>query len=74
MNENAARVDWAGAGVRLPGRLVGPRAVRLAVARALGEPARRERAREFAAWARVEDPGGRAAELLEAMVAQARGG
>jgi len=72
MNENAARLDWVGAGVRLPGRFVCPAAVRLAVARALGEPERRERARELAAWARSADPGARAAQLLEAMVAQAR--
>ncbi|MCW3012572.1 MAG: hypothetical protein JWO90_2976, partial [Solirubrobacterales bacterium] len=34
MNENAARVDWAGVGVRIPRRLLGPRSVRLAVDRA----------------------------------------
>ncbi len=36
MNENAARLDWAGAGVRLPRRFVSPRPLRLAVERALG--------------------------------------
>ena len=36
MNENAARLDWAGAGVRLPRRFVSPGAVRLAVERTLG--------------------------------------
>jgi UDP:flavonoid glycosyltransferase YjiC (YdhE family) len=35
MNENAARVDWAGAGVRVPRRFVTPSALRLAVERAL---------------------------------------
>ncbi len=35
MNENAARLDWAGAGVRLPRRFVSPRPLRLAVERAL---------------------------------------
>ncbi len=35
MAENAARVDWAGAGVRLPRRLLSPRTVRWAVQRAL---------------------------------------
>ena len=35
MGENAARADWAGVGVRLPRRLLGPRALRLAVGRAL---------------------------------------
>jgi UDP:flavonoid glycosyltransferase YjiC (YdhE family) len=35
MNENAARVDWAGLGTRLPRRFVTPRGVRLAVQKAL---------------------------------------
>lgn len=65
MNENAARVDWAGAGVRLPRRLCAPGPLRLAVARALAEPGLRARARELAAWARVNDAGARAAGLLE---------
>ena len=52
MNENGARVDWAGVGVRLPRRMVGPRGVALAVGRALARPALRARARELAAWAR----------------------
>ena len=43
MNENAARVDWAGVGVRVPRRLCAPRPVRLAVERALAEPRLRER-------------------------------
>ena len=38
MAENAARVDWAGLGVRLPRRLCTPRGVRLAVRRALRRP------------------------------------
>ncbi|HWC25890.1 MAG TPA: nucleotide disphospho-sugar-binding domain-containing protein, partial [Solirubrobacteraceae bacterium] len=38
MNENAARADWAGVGVRLPARLVGARALELAVGRALARP------------------------------------
>ena len=37
MSENAARVDWAGAGVRIPPHFIRPRAVRLAAERALGE-------------------------------------
>jgi UDP:flavonoid glycosyltransferase YjiC (YdhE family) len=69
MNENAARVDWAGAGVRLPRRLVTARGLRLAVQRALGEPGRRERARELAAWAARRDPADRAAELVEGLAA-----
>jgi UDP:flavonoid glycosyltransferase YjiC (YdhE family) len=66
MNENAARVAWAGVGVRIPRRLVGPRAVGLAVGRALEDPALRARARELAAWLAAHDPGARASELLEA--------
>ncbi len=69
MNENAARVAWAGAGVRVPRRLVSRRAVRLAVARAVGEPALAARARELAAWAEAHPGGPRAAELLERYVA-----
>jgi len=65
MNENAARLDWAGAGVRLPRRFVSPRGVRLAVERALEEPSIRARAREIEAWMRQHDPAGEAARLLE---------
>ena len=66
MNENAARVDWAGVGVRLPRRLAGARCVRLAVGRALARPALRARARELARWAATHDGPQRAAELVEA--------
>ncbi len=55
MNENAARLDWAGAGVRVPRRFVSPRTVRLAVERALEEPSIRARARELADWAAAHD-------------------
>jgi UDP:flavonoid glycosyltransferase YjiC (YdhE family) len=65
MNENAARLDWAGAGVRVPRRFVTPRVLRLAVERALGEPTIRERARELAAWAGEHDAGKVAARLVE---------
>jgi UDP:flavonoid glycosyltransferase YjiC (YdhE family) len=65
MNENAARVEWAGVGVRLPGRYTSPLGLRLAVGRALAEPARRRRARELAAWARAVDPPAVAAQLVE---------
>ena len=66
-NENAARVAWAGAGVRIPRRLVGPSSVRLAVQRALGEPGLGARARELAAWCASHDAGAQAAELVEAL-------
>ncbi len=65
MNENAARLDWAGAGVRLPRRFVSPRTVRLAVERAIEEPSIRARARELAQWHAAHDPGAAAAELVE---------
>jgi UDP:flavonoid glycosyltransferase YjiC (YdhE family) len=65
MNENAARVDWAGAGVRLPRRMCTPWAVRLAVQRALSEPRLARRAAELAGWAAGHDAGARAAELVE---------
>jgi UDP:flavonoid glycosyltransferase YjiC (YdhE family) len=68
MNENAARVDWANVGVRIPRRLVGPRAVRLAVDRALAEPQLAATARGLAAWARANPAGARAVALLEAYV------
>jgi UDP:flavonoid glycosyltransferase YjiC (YdhE family) len=70
MNENAARIAWAGAGVRIPRRLVGPRAIRLAVGRALEDAALRARARAIAGWLEEHDPGVRAAELLESFAAQ----
>src|SRR5207253_10460045 len=65
MNENAARLDWAGAGVRVPRRFTSPRVVRLAVERALGEPSIRARAREIGRWARERDCGDSAARLIE---------
>ena len=71
MNENAARVAWAGAGVRVPRRFVTPRALRLAVERALGDPAIRARAREVAAWAGKHDAGETAARLVEGLAERA---
>ena len=72
MGENAARVDWAGVGVRLPQRLTTPRGVRLATGRALGDPARRVRARSLAAWVAANDPATTAAQLVEDLAS--RGG
>jgi UDP:flavonoid glycosyltransferase YjiC (YdhE family) len=69
MNENAARLDWAGAGVRLPWRLLSPSTVRLAVRRALAEPALAARARELAAWAASNNAADRAARLVEQLAA-----
>ena len=69
MAENAARIDWAGAGVRLPRRFVTPNGVRLAVERALASPAYGARARELAAWAATHDGPARACEAIEAWAA-----
>ena len=74
MNENAARVDWAGVGVRVPRRLVAPRTVRLAVTRAVADTTIRRAARGVAAWAVEHDAGARAAELVERLAGVAGGG
>jgi len=73
MNENAARIDWAGAGVRLPRRLVGARALSLAVGRALARPELLRRAAQMRAWAAEHDAAARAAQLVEALAATSRG-
>lgn len=73
MGENAARVDWAGVGVRLPWRLLSPLTLRLAVDRALDPAAGyAARAAEIAAWAAGNDAATRAAELLEALAQPSR--
>jgi UDP:flavonoid glycosyltransferase YjiC (YdhE family) len=68
MAENAARADWAKVGVRIPWGLLSPRTLRLAVNRALSNPALRTRAEELARWAATNDGAMRAAELVEQMV------
>lgn len=70
MNENAARLAWAGAGVRLPRRFISPRPLRLAVQTAASEPKMRAKARELAAWARSHDAADRAAVLVERLAEQ----
>jgi UDP:flavonoid glycosyltransferase YjiC (YdhE family) len=69
MNENAARLDWAGAGVRLPRRFLTPRPLRLAVEHAVGDPSIRAGARELAAWSAAHDPADTAAGLVEQLAA-----
>ncbi len=71
MNENAARVDWAGVGVRVPRRLVAPLSVRLAVTRALEDSSISRAVHSLAAWAAGHDAGRRAAELVEELAARA---
>jgi UDP:flavonoid glycosyltransferase YjiC (YdhE family) len=65
MAENAARVDRAGLGVRLPRRLCSPRGVRLAVRRALERPALRRQAALVGRWVAAHDGRLRAAEEIE---------
>jgi UDP:flavonoid glycosyltransferase YjiC (YdhE family) len=72
MNENAARVDWAGVGVRLPRRMASARPLALAVGRALARPGLRARARELAAWAASNDGAARAADLVEELATRGR--
>jgi UDP:flavonoid glycosyltransferase YjiC (YdhE family) len=63
MAENAARVDWAGLGVRLPRRLCTPRGVRVAVRRALRRPCAPVEA--VARWIAAHDTRARACEEIE---------
>jgi MGT family glycosyltransferase len=65
MNENAARVDWAGLGTRLPRRLVSPLGVRLAVRRALDTPRIARSVAAVAKWSAQHDGAARAADLVE---------
>jgi UDP:flavonoid glycosyltransferase YjiC (YdhE family) len=65
MAENAARADWAGLAVRLPRRLLGPRTLRLAVRRALGDAPMRAHARAAATWIAANDGAAAAAAELE---------
>jgi UDP:flavonoid glycosyltransferase YjiC (YdhE family) len=70
MAENASRVAWSGCGVSLPRRLVTPRGIRLAVRKALDEPAIAAKARELQAWSAAHDGGAMAAETLEVFAAR----
>ncbi|MGO9753613.1 MAG: glycosyltransferase [Solirubrobacteraceae bacterium] len=73
MGENAARVDWAGVGVRLPWRFVTPTTVRAAVSRVLGDEAYARRAGELSHWAAANDGATRASELVEQLALSRRG-
>jgi UDP:flavonoid glycosyltransferase YjiC (YdhE family) len=65
MNENGARVTWAGVGVSVPWRLARPRALRWALRRVLGDSGFAERAGDIARWAAANDGAARGAELVE---------
>jgi UDP:flavonoid glycosyltransferase YjiC (YdhE family) len=67
MAENAARVDWAGAGFRLPWRLLAPATLRLATRRALQRVGLGERAAQLGAWTTRHPGPARAADLVEAL-------
>jgi len=69
MGENAARVDWAGVGVRLPWRFLSPVALRLALRRLLVSPSMTARAAALGAWAATHDGATQAAELVEQLAA-----
>jgi MGT family glycosyltransferase len=73
MGENAARVDWAGVGIRLPWRFLSPWTLRVAVRLALDRPLLAESARELSRWAAGNDSAGRAAELVEGLALRGRG-
>ncbi len=73
MNENAARLAWAGSGVRLPRRFISPRPLRHAVEHTLSDPSIRTRARELATWTATHDAGARAASLIERLVSEEGG-
>jgi MGT family glycosyltransferase len=68
MAENGARVQWAGAGLMLPSRLVGTSSVRTVVRRILGDLRFRERAQAISAWAAANAGASRGAELVERLV------
>ncbi|MGA9285533.1 MAG: nucleotide disphospho-sugar-binding domain-containing protein [Solirubrobacteraceae bacterium] len=70
MNENAARLAWAGAGVRLPRRFISPRPLRQAVEQTISEPLIRTHAQALATWAATHDAGSRAATLIERLAAE----
>jgi UDP:flavonoid glycosyltransferase YjiC (YdhE family) len=63
--EHGARIGWSGAGLMVPGWLLRPGPLRLAMRRLLDDPGFRVRAREIAAWSRANDGAARGAELVE---------
>ncbi len=69
MGENAARADYAGAGVRIPRRFLSATTLRLATERALCERPLHDRAGQLAAWAADHDPAATAAALVESIAA-----
>jgi UDP:flavonoid glycosyltransferase YjiC (YdhE family) len=71
MAENGARLRWAGVGRSLLGPASGPRGIRRAVSRLLGDERARERAREIARWSAAHDGAQAAGREVERFVAGA---
>jgi UDP:flavonoid glycosyltransferase YjiC (YdhE family) len=67
MAENGMRVQWSGAGLSLPRRLLGPGSLRASVRRILGDPSYRERAKELAVWSRAHNGAEAGAAAVEAL-------
>jgi len=65
MGENAARLEWSGAGLGLPNRFLGATTLRWAVQRLLERETYSAKARAIAEWASRNDGAARAAELVE---------
>jgi UDP:flavonoid glycosyltransferase YjiC (YdhE family) len=63
--ENGARVAWTGAGVMVPRRVLGTRALRWAVRRLVRDPSFAARAEAIATWGRDNDGAVRGADLVE---------
>jgi UDP:flavonoid glycosyltransferase YjiC (YdhE family) len=63
--QTGVRVTWAGAGLMVPRRLLGPRSLRWAVRRLLADSRMAERARSLATWGRANHGPTRGAELVE---------
>lgn len=70
MGENAARIDWAGLGLRLPRRFITPRTVALMTRRIAGDPRFATRAGEVARWAAAHDGPAVAAMEIERWLAE----
>ena len=67
--ENALRVAYSGAGLRLPRRWTSAESLRLAVRRLIADDRYIAKAREIAAWNVANPDTARAAELIEELVA-----
>ncbi|MEA2273300.1 MAG: hypothetical protein QOI98_2008, partial [Solirubrobacteraceae bacterium] len=70
MNENGARVAWAGLGARVPPRFTTANGVRLAVRRVLADRKIGERAAAISAWAQSHAGPARAADLVEQLASR----